>query len=58
LSTYAFDVDTIPDFQIMMATSFGSISGLAIGKPLHQLGQIKSLSQALILDPPTHNSSA
>jgi len=57
-NTYAFDVDTIPDFQIMMATSFRSVSGLAIGKPLPKLGQIRPLSRSLILDPPTQQSSA
>lgn len=48
---YAWNVDAISDFQIMMATNFKSISGNAFAAPSQTPEAVRPLAQAIILNP-------
>ena len=48
---YAWNVDAISDFQVMMATNFKSISGGVISPPLPAPANIRPLARDIILRP-------
>jgi DNA-binding response OmpR family regulator len=50
-NNYVWDVDTIPDFQVMMATHFKSIGGKVIGPSVEAPAGVRPLAQANILKP-------